>query len=139
MKNQRIKIAAGIILDADQKRVFIAERNVTAHTGGFWEFSGGKIEQGESPEQAVIRELEEEVGITPTQIEHFMFLEHDYADRALSFDFFLIWDFKGEPYGKEGQTCQWVDIADLDSFTFAQANVSVLQAVKQKFLPAHQG
>ncbi|GAL06486.1 mutator mutT protein [Photobacterium aphoticum] len=96
MDKKQVWISAGIILNAAQDKVFITRRAATAHKGGFWEFAGGKVESGETAEQAVIRELHEEVGIEATALEHFMALEHDYPEKALKFDFFLITAFTGE-------------------------------------------
>ena len=90
MEKKRVHIAAGIILNADATQVFITQREAKAHKGGFWEFPGGKVEENESVEQAVIRELEEEVGIKASAPEPFLSMSHDYPEKALSFDFYLI-------------------------------------------------
>ncbi|WP_407331446.1 8-oxo-dGTP diphosphatase MutT [Enterovibrio sp. 27052020O] len=129
MDKKRIHIAVGIILNPDRSQIFITQRPAKAHKGGFWEFAGGQVEHGETAEQAVIRELEEEVGIAATDIEAFMSMTHDYPDKALTFDFFLIKAFDGVPYGKEGQPGQWVAISALPNFTFPEANEPVLAKI----------
>ncbi|WP_279133231.1 NUDIX domain-containing protein, partial [Photobacterium phosphoreum] len=96
MTKKRIWIAAGIILSPDQDRIFITRRHVNAHQGGLWEFAGGKVETNETAEQAVIRELNEEVGIQVTALAPLISLAHDYPDKALQFDFFAITAFTGE-------------------------------------------
>lgn len=88
MEKKQVWISAGIILNTQQDEVFITRRAAKAHQGGFWEFAGGKVESGETAEQAVIRELDEEVGIHATELEHFIALEHDYPEKSLKFDFF---------------------------------------------------
>ncbi|OEE57906.1 7,8-dihydro-8-oxoguanine-triphosphatase [Enterovibrio norvegicus FF-33] len=133
MDKKRIHIAAGIILNPDYSQIFITQRPAKAHKGGFWEFAGGQVEHGETAEQAVIRELEEEVGITATVVEAFMSMTHDYPDKALTFDFFLIKAFDGVPYGKEGQPGQWVEILALSGFEFPEANSPVLAKIQEMF------
>jgi 8-oxo-dGTP diphosphatase len=59
---KKVNIAVGIIRNAD-KQIFITQRDASSHMAGFWEFPGGKIESGETAEQALVRELQEEVGI----------------------------------------------------------------------------
>lgn len=126
MDKKRVWISAGIILNDSKDSVFITRRPAKAHKGGFWEFAGGKVEQGETAEQAVIRELHEEVGIEATALEHFMALEHDYPEKALKFDFFLVTSFEGEAFGKEGQPGEWVALSNLRDYTFPEANEVVL-------------
>jgi 8-oxo-dGTP diphosphatase len=126
-----IWISAGIILNPQGDHVFITRRADKAHQGGFWEFAGGKVEVNETAEQAVVRELFEEVGIRVTEIEHFMALEHDYPDKALKFDFFLVTAFNGEAYGKEGQPGEWVNLSDLANYRFPEANEAVLAKLAQ--------
>ncbi|MHA6604413.1 8-oxo-dGTP diphosphatase MutT [Photobacterium damselae] len=126
---KRVWIAAGIILNPTGDKIFITRRAANAHQGGFWEFAGGKVEANETAEQAVIRELQEEVGITATHIEPFIALEHDYPDKALTFDFFVIRQFSGEAFGKEGQSGQWVAISELKDYPFPTANDVVLEKI----------
>ncbi|MGF1758451.1 8-oxo-dGTP diphosphatase MutT [Photobacterium sagamiensis] len=131
MDKKRIWISAGIILNPDHDQVFITRRAAKAHQGGFWEFAGGKVEAGETAEQAVVRELFEEVGINATELEHFIALEHDFPDKALKFDFYLVKAFNGEAYGKEGQPGEWVKLTDLTRYAFPDANDAVLAKLVQ--------
>lgn len=131
LEKKQIWISAGIILNPQGDQVFITRRADKAHQGGFWEFAGGKVEVNETAEQAVVRELFEEVGIRVTEIEHFMALDHDYPDKALKFDFFLVKAFSGEAYGKEGQPSEWVNLCDLANYRFPEANEAVLAKLAQ--------
>ncbi|MGD8115986.1 MULTISPECIES: 8-oxo-dGTP diphosphatase MutT [unclassified Vibrio] len=130
---KRIHIVAGIIFNLDKSQVFITKRPDDKHKGGFWEFPGGKVEQGETIEQAMIRELEEEIGITTTEQQPFEHLEFDYPDKSLKFDFMTVTQFEGEPYGKEGQQGLWVAIDELVNYTFPEANVPILERVVKEF------
>lgn len=130
---KRIHIVAGIIFNPDKSQVFITKRPDDKHKGGFWEFPGGKVEQGETIEQAMIRELEEEIGITTTEQHVFEHLEFDYPEKSLKFDFICVTAFKGQPYGKEGQQGEWVDLAQLVNYTFPEANVPILERVVKEF------
>ncbi|WP_122033660.1 8-oxo-dGTP diphosphatase MutT [Aliivibrio sp. EL58] len=130
---KRLHIVAAIILNADKSQVFITKRPDKAHKGGFWEFPGGKVEQEESAEQALIRELYEEIGIETTELTIFESLNYDYPDKSLYFDFFTVTQFAGEPYGKEGQQGLWVPILELASYEFPEANVPILNQVLKCF------
>ncbi|MCE7567220.1 8-oxo-dGTP diphosphatase MutT [Aliivibrio fischeri] len=130
---KRLHIVAAIILNAEKNQVFITKRPNKAHKGGFWEFPGGKVEAGEIAEQALIRELNEEVGINSTELNIFESLSHDYPDKSLYFDFFTVTQFENQPYGKEGQEGLWVSISSLQEYEFPEANVPVLNKVVEQF------
>jgi 8-oxo-dGTP diphosphatase len=131
---KRLHIVAAIILNSERDQVFITKRPDKAHKGGLWEFPGGKVEAGESAEQAVVRELFEEVGIHVTGLHHFQALKHDYPEKSLSFDFFAVTAFDNQPYGKEGQRGEWVAISELHNYEFPEANVPVLNRVQETFI-----
>ncbi|CAH1543058.1 8-oxo-dGTP diphosphatase [Vibrio jasicida] len=130
---KRIHIVAAIIFNQDRSRIFITKRPDDKHKGGFWEFPGGKVEQNETVEQAMIRELEEEIGITVTEQALFEHLEYDYPDKSLKFDFMTVSQFNNQPYGREGQEGRWVDIIALPNYAFPEANVPILERVVKEF------
>ncbi|WP_394248901.1 8-oxo-dGTP diphosphatase MutT [Vibrio profundi] len=130
---KRIHIVAGIIFNSDKSQVFITKRPDHLHKGGFWEFPGGKVELGETVEQAMIRELDEEIGISVTEQNVFENLKHDYPDKSLEFDFMLVTAFGSEPYGKEGQDGLWVPVSDLVDYTFPEANRPIVERVIKEF------
>ncbi len=130
---KRIHIVAAVIFNQEQSQIFITKRPDDKHKGGFWEFPGGKVEVGESIEQAMVRELEEEIGITVTEQALFEHLEYDYPEKSLKFDFITVTNFSGQPYGREGQQGEWVSIADLANYQFPEANVPILERVIRDF------
>ncbi len=130
---KRIHIVAGIIFNQDKSQVFITKRPDDKHKGGFWEFPGGKVEEGETIEQAMTRELDEEIGIKVTEQSLFEHLEFDYTDKSLKFDFILVTDFEEQPYGKEGQQGEWVRLESLNQYAFPEANVPILERVVKEF------
>ncbi|MEZ9720166.1 8-oxo-dGTP diphosphatase MutT [Vibrio splendidus] len=130
---KRIHIVAGIIFNQDKSQVFITKRPDDKHKGGFWEFPGGKVEAGETIEQAMARELDEEIGIKVTEQSLFEHLEFDYTDKSLKFDFILVTDFEQQPYGKEGQQGEWVDLKSLNQYAFPEANLPILERVIKEF------
>jgi 8-oxo-dGTP diphosphatase len=127
---RHLRVAAGILRDA-RGRVLIAERVGGGPFQGMWEFPGGKIGDGESPEQALARELSEELGIELGAVERFMHLEHDYPDRSVSIHFFLVSGWTNEPAGLEGQALRWVPPASLDHRDILPADAPVIAALQQ--------
>ena len=130
---ERIHIVAGIIFNQDKSQVFITKRPDDKHKGGFWEFPGGKVEVGETIEQAMARELDEEIGINVIEQSLFEHLEFDYSDKSLKFDFILVTGFEQQPYGKEGQQGEWVNLKSLSQYTFPEANEPILERVIKEF------
>jgi 8-oxo-dGTP diphosphatase len=127
---KRFRVAAGILRDASG-RVLIAERVGGGPFHGMWEFPGGKIASDESASDALARELEEELGILLLQTEFFMRLEHDYPDRSVSIDFFLVNGWQEVPRGLEGQKLLWVKASALDDHNLLPADVPVIEALQQ--------
>ncbi len=134
MTIKRIHVAVGVIVSPNGK-ILLSLRPQHAHLGGFWEFPGGKVEGGEAVTTALIRELQEELAITATEYEPLLEVKHDYSDRSVLLDVWLVTGFGGEPYGNEGQEVRWVDVAELTSFQFPAANLPIVDAVQQYFEP----
>lgn len=132
-----IHVAVGVILREQQ--ILLALRNAKQHQGGKWEFPGGKVEQDESVQQALARELQEEVAIEITQCQAFMQLEYAYPEKTVLLDIYLVTDFNGEPHGREGQPLRWVSIAELSEIAFPDANKPIVQRIQQCFASAELG
>ena len=126
MPTTEVKVAAGVIERDGQ--VLVTQRAAKAHQGGLWEFPGGKLESGESAEQALVRELAEELNIQVTQQSPLIEIAHDYGDKQVRLFVFVVHDFEGEPQGLEGQPMQWIAAADLNGLSFPAANLPIIQA-----------
>ena len=123
-------VAAGILCDADG-RILIAERIGGGPFQGLWEFPGGKITDGESAIEALSRELAEELGIEITRYASFMNLRHEYDDRIVTIEFFIVSNWNSEPVGREGQALRWVPREQLDAAELLPADVPVIEALKK--------
>jgi 8-oxo-dGTP diphosphatase len=121
-------VAAGILRDATG-RVLISERLCDGPFDGLWEFPGGKIAPGETAADALKRELAEELGIAMTAARPFMELHHEYPDRTVDLEFFLVSDWRGEPAGLEGQGIRWLQADELDPEELLPADKPVIEAL----------
>lgn len=122
-------VVAGIIRDA-HGNVLLSKRPVKKHQGGLWEFPGGKVEPGETPAQALARELDEELGIHVTGSEPFMTIDHDYPDLSVRLMFRTVDDWHGEAHGKEQQPVKWFSQVQLTEVLFPEANKPVVTALQ---------
>ena len=125
------KVAAGILCDAEG-RILIAERLGGGPFHGMWEFPGGKIGDGESSLEALSRELAEELGIEIVDCATFMNLRHEYEDRIVTIEFFIVSDWVSEPVGREGQALRWVPREQLEADELLPADVPVVEALKRR-------
>ncbi|MFC3120948.1 8-oxo-dGTP diphosphatase MutT [Agaribacter flavus] len=131
-----IDVAVGIISKntaADDKEFFVCRRAVHQHQGNKWEFPGGKVDKGEKPEDALARELFEEVGIAIDNISSCAFvISHKYEDKHVNLHVFNVQEFDGDPFGKEGQQSQWVKLDTLLTLNFPKANKPILDYLRQQ-------
>ncbi len=123
-------VAAGILCDSSG-RVLIAERLGDGPFHGMWEFPGGKIGADETAPEALSRELAEELGIEVTVCAPFMNLRHEYDDRTVTIEFFIVSAWNSEPVGREGQALRWVERDQLDSASLLPADEPVVEALRQ--------
>lgn len=125
---KRILVVAAVI--RREGRILIAQRPRDKHMGGLWEFPGGKVEPGEPPRQALVRELGEELGIAPADCAPLIRISHDYPDKAVCLDVWEVTAFSGEPHGREGQAVRWVTPEELPGFDFPAANRPIVTAAR---------
>lgn len=124
-------VAAGVLCDSSG-RVLIAERLGGGPFHGLWEFPGGKIAANETSLEALSRELAEELGIEVTTCVSFMNLRHEYEDRIVTIEFFIVSAWNSEPVGREGQALRWVPRDRLDADELLPADVPVVEALRQQ-------
>ena len=125
----KLQVAAGVVVNPSGQ-ILIARRHDHLHQGGLWEFPGGKIEAGETPLQALARELLEEVDIEVQSAEPLIVIRHAYPDRKVRLHVWRVNRFSGEPVGLQGQPLRWVEPADLGSFRFPEANRPITNAAR---------
>lgn len=130
--NKRVHVAVGVVVDA-QRRILVSQRLPHLHLGGLWEFPGGKVEAGESVQQALVRELAEELAVQVLNSVPLLEISHDYSDKSVLLDVWCVDAFSGEPHGREGQQWQWVDVAGLHHLEFPAANKPIIAAIEKKF------
>ncbi|WP_455852325.1 8-oxo-dGTP diphosphatase MutT [Pantoea endophytica] len=118
---KHLQVAVGIIRNTE-RQIFLAQRAASSYMANKWEFPGGKIEQDESAEQALKRELMEETGIEVTAASAIGQADHSYEDLRVTLHFFLVEGWNGEPYGREGQPQRWVEQQNLVADEFPPAN-----------------
>jgi 8-oxo-dGTP diphosphatase len=116
-------VAAVVLIDADG-RVLLAQRPAGKHLAGLWEFPGGKVHAGESPEAALIRELAEELGIdvAASCLAPFTFASHAYPEFHLLMPLYVCRKWSGIPLPREGQQLKWVRPAQLADYPMPPAD-----------------
>ena len=124
---RRLLVCAVALIDADG-RVLLAKRPEGKTLAGLWEFPGGKVEEGERPEDALIRELKEELGIN---VEHsclapLTFASHAYENFHLLMPLYVCRRWKGIPQALEGQELKWVRAKNLRSMPMPPADLPLI-------------
>ena len=131
MSAKLLLVAACALIDPDG-RVLIAQRPADKQMGGLWEFPGGKVEPGESPEEALIRELAEELGIAVKEpcLAPFSFASHNYADFHLLMPLYICRRWEGEPQAKEHTALKWARPRDLKDYPMPPADVPLVPMLR---------
>ncbi len=130
-KKNWIPVVAGILKKGQQ--VLVGQRPETHTLGGLWEFPGGKIELGESPEYALKRELQEELGIDAEIGELKIACTHSYGDVGIVILFYEVLFWKGEPKAKHHTELEWIIAADLPLRNIPDANRKNIDRIFKAF------
>lgn len=126
--HKRVVLVAAVALFDRDERVLLAQRPPGKPLAGYWEFPGGKIEAGETPEAALVRELKEELDIDACLecFQPFSFASHSYPDFHLLMPLFLCRRWEGLAKPLEGQVLKWVKISQMRSYKLPPADLPLL-------------
>jgi len=123
------EVVAALIWDGDH---FLAcQRPAHKARGLLWEFVGGKVEPGETRQQALIRECREELGVTVSVGEIFMEVDHVYPDLTVHLTLFHAAIAQGEPQKLEHNDIRWITTAEIDQYDFCPADEEILERLKE--------
>ena len=124
-------VVAAALIDPDG-RVLIAQRPAHKTMAGLWEFPGGKIEPGEAPETALIRELREELGISVKEacLAPFTFASHAYPDFHLLMPLYVCRKWEGQPWPREHQELKWVHPPQLTAYPMPPADAPLVPMLR---------
>ena len=123
LQQQSISIA---IVQNKQQQFLISCRQIGQHLAGKWEFPGGKVESNETKEQAMLRELKEEVGLVATEYCLLETLDFQYPQLDLRLHFYLVSAFEGLAIAQEGQSIKWINVEAFTDYEFPRANAGVI-------------
>jgi 8-oxo-dGTP diphosphatase len=126
-----VYVAVGVIVDGSD--VLLSKRSADSHQSGKWEFPGGKLRSGESPREALERELEEELDIHVRSAYPLIQIRHAYPDKQVFLDVWRVTDYDGVPHGRERQVVDWVNQDRLMKLELPAANHAIVMATR---LPA---
>lgn len=126
-----LPVAAIALIDQDQ-RILLAQRPLHKHMGGMWEFPGGKIEPGETPEGALMREVKEELGIVPCEscITPVNFVSHAYEGFHLLMLLYACRRWEGQVQSLEGQALTWKTIKEMRDLPMPPADAPLISALR---------
>jgi 8-oxo-dGTP diphosphatase len=126
-----VLVSAVALIDLDG-RVLLAQRPEGKSMAGLWEFPGGKVDPGETPEAALIRELDEELGISThaSCLAPLTFASHGYPDFHLLMPLFACRRWEGTPVSREGQALRWVRVQDLRDYPMPPADVPLIAVLR---------
>jgi 8-oxo-dGTP diphosphatase len=129
-KRMVLVVAAALVDPAG--RVLLAQRPAHKSLGGLWEFPGGKVEPGESPEAALVREVMEELAVVlePDALDPFAFASHSYADFHLLMPLYVAQRWVGEPQAIEAAALAWVRPEDMHAYPMPPADLPLVAKLR---------
>jgi 8-oxo-dGTP diphosphatase len=124
-----VRVVAGVV-ESGRGSILIARRPEHLHQGGKWEFPGGKIESAESAYDALVRELDEELGIHVTKAIPLIQVPYQYPDKYVLLDVWRVQRFEGSAKGREGQRVRWITPDQFSDYEFPPANHAIIAALR---------
>jgi len=122
----------GVAIIWNQERQILIDRRLPGgSSGGLWEFPGGKLEQGETIEQCILREIKEELAIEISIDRHFRTIDHTYDNKRVTLHFYHCHHISGIPQPLESEELRWVTLAEMAQFTFPAANQEVIRSLRE--------
>ncbi|HIK08082.1 MAG TPA: 8-oxo-dGTP diphosphatase MutT [Trichormus sp. M33_DOE_039] len=125
------KIIGVAVIWNDHKQILIDRRRPEGAMGGLWEFPGGKVEVGETIEDCIKREIDEELGVSVTVGEHLITIDHTYTHLRVTLTVHHCYLVAGVPQPLECDEVRWVNLDELEQFAFPQANSQIIAALKE--------
>ena len=129
MEHKVTEVVAALIWD--ENKFMICQRPVNKARGLLWEFVGGKVEPGETKQQALIRECQEELAITLSVGDEFMAVVHEYPDITVRLTLFHATIAEGVPQKLEHNDIQWITVDEIPNYEFCPADVEILKGIKK--------
>ena len=126
-----IHVAVAVIIN-DDNEILISRRSADQHQGNKWEFPGGKVEQNETVQEALSREIKEELDIDVLASSHLIDITHEYKSdtpedsKTVTLEVFEVRDWKGQAIGMEGQPTRWIKREELNDIEFPKANQEII-------------
>lgn len=131
-----VEVVAALIWDGD--RFMICQRPAHKARGLLWEFVGGKVEPGETKEEALIRECREELAVTVAPKDLFMDVVHEYPDLTVHLSLFNAVIAEGTPRLLEHNDIRWITVDEIDRYEFCPADVEILKEIRRRDLYRRQ-
>lgn len=131
-ERKTIQVVAALIYDPSTEKIMICQRPENKDRGLLWEFPGGKVEKGESKEQALIRECLEELSVEILPKEIYSSLVHDYPDIKIELTLFKAVIVSGEPKKLEHNDIKWVYTWESSKYDFCPADKEILERLKRE-------
>lgn len=132
LRPHTLLVSAAVLINKDGN-ILLAQRPEGKTLAGLWEFPGGKVEALESPEAALIRELDEELGVTvqPDALEPFTFVSEDCATFHLFMPLYFVRTWEGTAVGREGQALAWVPVSKLGDYPMPKADAPLVPRLQK--------